>query len=194
MLNRRISNKRISKETSEPFFRLVEVLFSRAFGSTNGGLETNHRHAPGVAGFHSAAYSASKHALLGLTKSTATEVQRALKGHQMVCSMSRKGNCWDNAVAESFFATLKRELEACDRGFDTRLQARSELFDYIEIFYNRQRRHSTLGYLSVTRRHSQCHLTRSGVTRRHSQCHLTRSDTLGDEQPTFGIRRRKTWG
>ena len=79
---------------------------------------------------------------------TSLAFQRALKGHQMVCSMSRKGNCWDNAVAESFFATLKRELEACDRGFDTRLQARRELFDYIEIFYNRQRRHSTLGYLS----------------------------------------------
>ena len=61
--------------------------------------------------------------------------------------MSRTGDCWDNAVAESFFATLKRELD-CDRRFVTRAQARDELFDYIEVFYNRQRRHSSLGYLS----------------------------------------------
>ena len=61
--------------------------------------------------------------------------------------MSRKGNCWDNAVAESFFATLKGEL--CDRlCFATRAEARQAIFEYIEVFYNRERIHSTLDYSS----------------------------------------------
>ena len=60
--------------------------------------------------------------------------------------MSRKGNCWDNAMAESFFATLKLEL-GYQRHWRTRTQARSEIFEYIELFYNRQRRHLALGYL-----------------------------------------------
>ena len=60
-------------------------------------------------------------------------------------SMSRRGNCWDNAVAESFFATLKKELVR-GRAFDTRAQARSEVFEYIEVFYNRHRTHSLLNY------------------------------------------------
>ena len=62
-------------------------------------------------------------------------------------SMSRKGDCWDNAPMESFFHTLKTELVVhCD--YLTRAQARSSLFEYLEVFYNRQRRHSTLGYES----------------------------------------------
>ena len=63
------------------------------------------------------------------------------------CSMSRKGNCWDNAVAESFFHSLKVEL-IHGRNYHTRQEARIEIFDYIEVFYNRQRRHSALGYLT----------------------------------------------
>jgi transposase InsO family protein len=63
----------------------------------------------------------------------------------IVCSMSRKGDCWDNAVSESFFATLKTEL-VHHEDFATRQQAHSALFDYIEVFYNRQRKHSFLGY------------------------------------------------
>jgi putative transposase len=59
--------------------------------------------------------------------------------------MSRKGDCWDNAVAESFFATLKKELIR-NHVFDTRDNARAEVFEYIEVFYNRQRAHSLLGY------------------------------------------------
>ncbi len=59
--------------------------------------------------------------------------------------MSRKGNCWDNAVAESFFATLKTEL-VHRRSWATRLDLRAALFEYIEVFYNRRRLHSTLGY------------------------------------------------
>jgi transposase InsO family protein len=65
----------------------------------------------------------------------------------ITCSMSRRGNCWDNAVVESFFATLKLELVyLCV--FSTRSEARTEIFEYIETFYNRKRRHSYLGYLS----------------------------------------------
>ncbi|MDX1411929.1 MAG: IS3 family transposase [Nitrospirales bacterium] len=71
--------------------------------------------------------------------------QALLKTAGTQCSMSRKGNCWDNAVAESFFHTLKVELTHA-RQYRTRQEARREIFEYIEVFYNRQRRHSTLGY------------------------------------------------
>lgn len=70
-----------------------------------------------------------------------------LQSAGIVCSMSRKGNCWDNAPTESFFAGLKKELVYRTR-FTTREQARSALFAWIEVWYNRKRRHSTLGYLS----------------------------------------------
>ena len=73
--------------------------------------------------------------------------QRLLREHQITCSMSRKGNCWDNAVMESFFATLKTELIYHER-FLTRDDAKLKIFDYIELFYNRKRRHSSLGYKS----------------------------------------------
>jgi putative transposase len=70
-----------------------------------------------------------------------------LKTNGMVSSMSRKGDCWDNAVAESFFANLKNELIYwCD--FNNRNEARSAIFEYIEVFYNRQRLHQTLGYIT----------------------------------------------
>lgn len=71
----------------------------------------------------------------------------ALEGMGMTCSMSRKGNCWDNAVVESFFANLKRE-EVAETVYATRQEARSALFSYLEVFYNRERRHSSLGDLS----------------------------------------------
>jgi transposase InsO family protein len=73
--------------------------------------------------------------------------QEQLKSNGVETSMSRKGNCWDNAVVESFFSTLKAELIA-GRLYATRKEARADIFDYIEVWYNRQRRHSTLGYLS----------------------------------------------
>ena len=76
-----------------------------------------------------------------------TEYQRVLKARGIVGSMSRRGNCWDNAVAESFFATLKIEL-AHDADWATRADARGDVFEYLEGFYNGQRRHSALGYLS----------------------------------------------
>jgi len=74
------------------------------------------------------------------------EYQELLEQHGIRCSMSRKANCWDNAVAESFFATLKLELVYHTR-WGTKADARSAIFEYIEVFYNRQRRHSALGYL-----------------------------------------------
>jgi putative transposase len=80
-------------------------------------------------------------------------VQRFYERNGMVCSMSRRGNCWDNAVVESFFATLKRELD--DPIFESRESARATIFEYVEIWYNRQRRHSTLGYVSPERFESQ---------------------------------------
>ena len=75
------------------------------------------------------------------------EDQLARRG--IVCSMSRKGDCWDKAPVESFFATLKKELVSEFNGcFASREQARQEVGQYIESYYNYQRRHSALGYLS----------------------------------------------
>ena len=71
--------------------------------------------------------------------------QTMLKDHGYIGSMSRKGNCWDNAPAESFFHTLKTELIHHCR-FETREEAKQQIFEYIEVFYNRQRKHSTAGY------------------------------------------------
>jgi putative transposase len=70
-----------------------------------------------------------------------------LKAWGMVASMSRAGDCYDNAPKESFWATLKKEL-TIDQEFATKAQARAAIFEYIEVFYNRQRTHSSLGYLS----------------------------------------------
>jgi len=75
------------------------------------------------------------------------EYQQALRNYQFVTSMSRKGNCYDNACMESFFGTLKMELIYGNR-FKTRAEARQAVFEYIEIFYNRIRLHSSLGYMS----------------------------------------------
>ena len=75
------------------------------------------------------------------------DYQQVLASHGIVCSMSRRGNCWDNAVAESFFATLKVELVA-DAAWLTRAAAQADLVEYLEVFYNGRRRHSALGYLS----------------------------------------------
>lgn len=75
----------------------------------------------------------------------ADDYRELMARHGLRPSMSRKRDCWDNAVAESFFATLKNEL-VWDCDFHTRDQARREIFDYIEVFYNRQRIHQTLGY------------------------------------------------
>lgn len=75
------------------------------------------------------------------------EFQMLLKKYGMICSMSRKGNCWDNSVAESFFHSLKVEC-LDDLRFNSHEEAKLTVFDYIEVFYNQTRRHSYLGYLS----------------------------------------------
>jgi len=73
--------------------------------------------------------------------------QRLLAKHGIACSMSRRADCWDNAPMESFFASLKKELvQGAD--FATRAEARAAIVEYIEVFYNSQRRHSSLGYVS----------------------------------------------
>lgn len=73
--------------------------------------------------------------------------QRFCRQHNLAPSMSRRGNCWDNAVAESFFSSLKKE-RIRKRVYKTRELARADIFDYIEVFYNRQRRHDHLGGVS----------------------------------------------
>jgi putative transposase len=78
---------------------------------------------------------------------TATRVREALDDAGITCSMSRRGNCWDNAVAESFFATLKRE-HVYRKIFLTHEDAMTSIAEWIQVFYNGQRRHSTIGYSS----------------------------------------------
>lgn len=73
--------------------------------------------------------------------------RRLLRDEGITCRMSRRGDCWDNAPMEGFFATLKKEL-VHDEDYATREEARASIFEYIETFYNRVRRHSTLGYQS----------------------------------------------
>ena len=76
-----------------------------------------------------------------------TDFQQALKKQGIVCSMSGAGNCYDNAVVESFFALLKRE-RVHRQHYQTRAEARTDIFQYIEVFYNRQRRHSSVGFMN----------------------------------------------
>ena len=84
-----------------------------------------------------------------------SDYQAKLASRGLICSMSRKGDPWDNAPQESFFGTLKTELVG-DWGQPGRAQVARELFDYIEVFYNRQRLHSALGYLSPVAYAAQC--------------------------------------
>jgi transposase InsO family protein len=75
------------------------------------------------------------------------DYQKQLKDNKLICSMSRKGKCLDNAVAESFFGSLKNEL-VFHEDYKSRVQARQSIFEYIEVFYNRQRRHAFLNYMT----------------------------------------------
>ena len=87
------------------------------------------------------------------------DYRRMLAANNIVCSMSRRGDCWDNAVAESFFSTIKLEL-VYENDWATRAEARAAIFEYLEVFYTRVRRHSSLGFLSPVefeRAHSQTH-------------------------------------
>src|SRR5215204_5815735 len=78
---------------------------------------------------------------------TSEQFQRLMADHGIVCSMSRSGNVWDNAAMESFFSSLKTERTA-RKTYRTRDEAKADVFDYIECFYNPKRRHSTIGYMS----------------------------------------------
>jgi transposase InsO family protein len=89
--------------------------------------------------------------------------QQQLAIHGIRCSMSRPGNCWDNAVVESFFGTLKTELRVTADWYATRQHARTAIFEYVEGFYNRVRRHSTLGYLSPVEFEERAAHSTSGV-------------------------------
>lgn len=77
--------------------------------------------------------------------------QKTLRKHGITCRMSRKGNSWDNACIESFFGNLKTE-GIDEKRYETREEAKKDIFMYIEMFYNRQRRHETLGYVSPAER------------------------------------------
>lgn len=78
---------------------------------------------------------------------TSEQFQRLMADNGVTCSMSSSGNCWDNAAMESFFSSLKTERIG-KKFYRSRVQAKADVFDYIECFYNPTRRHSTLGYLS----------------------------------------------
>jgi putative transposase len=76
------------------------------------------------------------------------QFQRLMVDHGVVCSMSRSGNVWDNVAMESFFSSLKNERTAAAKTYRGRDEAKADVFDYIERFYNARRRHATIGYLS----------------------------------------------
>lgn len=78
---------------------------------------------------------------------TSESFQRLLESHGIVCSMSRRGNCWDNAAMESFFSTMKTE-RLSKKHYRTRGELRANVFNYIEWFYSARRWHSTIGYIS----------------------------------------------
>ena len=88
---------------------------------------------------------------------TSEQFQRLMADNGVTCSMSRSGNVWDNAAMESFFSSLKTERIA-RKTYRTRNDARQDVFDYIERFYNPTRRHSTLGYLSPMDFEKQAHV------------------------------------
>jgi len=93
------------------------------------------------------------------------DYQQILEARGITCSMSRRGNCYDNAAMESWFSTLKSEL---GERFDTYGRAKEQLFDYIEVFYNQRRRHSTLGQISPAAYERQASRAIANVTVAHA--------------------------
>jgi transposase InsO family protein len=112
------------------------------------------------------------------------DYQDVLEAHGITCSMSRTGDCYDNAVMEAFFSTLKTEL--ADR-FESCGDAKMQLFDYIEVFYNQRRRHSTIGYVSPAT------FERAAATRRESAPRVQEALLGGILQPGSTDDRR-SWG
>ena len=107
------------------------------------------------------------------------DYQRVLDAHGITCSMSRKGDCYDNAVMEAFFSTVKTEL--ADR-FASCDDAKMQLFDYIEVFYNQRRRHSTIGYVSPATFERQHAGALGGIPFRPPMSHVTAAKRLHDVQ------------
>ena len=112
------------------------------------------------------------------------DYQIVLDGRGITCSMSRRGNCYDNAVMEAFFSSLKTEL--ADR-FDSGGDAKMALFDYIEVFYNQRRRHSTIGYLSPAA------FERQGRIKRAPSASARQVVSGGILQPHVPDDRRSRW-
>lgn len=108
--------------------KLVESALSSALKSRRPGVNLTHHSDRGV-------------------QYASDDFQKLLEDHGITCSMSRKGDCWDNAPSESFFGKLKCEW-VCKEIFSSHAAARQSLFEYIEVFYNRIRRHASLGYVS----------------------------------------------
>jgi putative transposase len=102
---------------------------------------------------------------------TSEQFQRLMADNGVTCSMSRSRNVWDNAAMESFFSSLKTERIA-RKTYRTRNQARADMFDYVERFYNPTRRHSTLGYLSPMDYERQAQLAQPRVHRTGSSSHI----------------------
>ena len=116
---------------------------------------------------------------------TCEDYQTYLAAQGITCSMSRRGDCYDNAVSESFFATVKKE-EA--ERFPSYSDAKIALFDYIEVFYNQRRRHSTIGYLSPAAFERAAALQRASTPRVHEAVlgGILQPAPAGDRRP-WGI-------
>jgi putative transposase len=113
---------------------------------------------------------------------TSEQFQRLMADHGITCSMSRSGNVWDNAAMESFFSSLKTERTA-RKVYRTRDDAKADVFDYIERFYNPRRRHSTLGYLSPVQYEEQA---------KQAQLRVHRTGSSSRFPITSGVRPRRT--
>jgi putative transposase len=117
------------------------------------------------------------------------DYQTILTTHGITCSMSRRGNCYDNAVMEALFSSVKAELR---ERFDSRDEAKRELFTYLEVFYNQRRRHSTIGYRSPAayerQARSRSAIDSTGAMRSSESCSsiTTRSINGGAEHSTMG--------
>jgi putative transposase len=112
------------------------------------------------------------------------DYQRMLDAHGITCSISRTGDCYDNAVMEAFFSTVKTEL--VDR-FESCGEAKMQLFDYIEVFYNQRRRHSTIGYVSPAA------FERTAAVHHESAIRVHEAVLAGIRQPA-STHDRRSWG
>jgi transposase InsO family protein len=115
------------------------------------------------------------------------DYQRMLDAHGITCSMSRRGDCYDNAVMEAFFSSVKSEV--ADR-FASCGEAKMELFDYIEVFYNQRRRHSTLGQISPAEFERRANAKKEGVDPMEN--HIERGFPQAPHPLSFSLKEQKT--